>query len=285
MITKFFGQFLLEKSIINKQQLLAALDTQRAQSPLLGELAVEMNLLTAAQAQSINTAQMKEDKRFGDLAVEKKLLSEAQVEELLANQRKNRPYIGQVLVQLNYLTEQQVEHYLEEHGRDRNTQTEQINQEISACFNPALVHRVIDVFPKIYQRVCKRSLALDRTEINTTNNQATHTHVWQQQIALKKQKASAIRISLSTSQNNAIQIGTAFMNMPLSSFDELTIDAVNEFLNTFMGHVYFLAEENVESSSVSPPVFSPEAQTGAQQSVNLFFDGGDCSCVLMLELA
>ncbi len=282
MITKFFGQFLLEKGIIDKHQLLTALDEQRAQSPLLGELAVEMGLLTKAQAKTLNAAQMKEDKRFGDLAIEKELLTDAQVNELLENQRKKRPYIGQVLVRLGFLTDEQVTQLLAEHGKDRDTNTQHINTEVDSCFAPKLAHRIIDVFPKIYQRVCKRAIALHSIHSSADAQSAAQPR-WQQNITLN-QRNSLLSLSLLCSQQNALQIGSAFMNMPLQEFDELSIDAVNEFLNTFTGHVYFHAEENIDSSAISPPTFMPTNELAANETLIMRFDGGDCRCDIVVEL-
>ena len=49
MAAKFFGQFLLERGVIDAQQLLRALELQRASNPMLGEIAQAHGLLDALE--------------------------------------------------------------------------------------------------------------------------------------------------------------------------------------------------------------------------------------------
>ena len=120
MAAKFFGQFLLEKGVIDAQQLLRALEIQRVSNPALGELACEKGMLTADQAQVINERQRREDKRFGDLAQSMGLLTADEVGVLLDEQKSRRKLFGEILVEEGFLDRERLEAELRDHAGERD---------------------------------------------------------------------------------------------------------------------------------------------------------------------
>lgn len=100
MSIKFFGQFLLSRGVITREQLLDALLLQGERNQPLGMYAVKRGYLSHQQAEQINLAQRGMDERFGDLAVELRLLTESQLAELLLMQRNDHLRLGEALVQL-----------------------------------------------------------------------------------------------------------------------------------------------------------------------------------------
>lgn len=115
MYTQFFGNFLLEKNLITKDQLLKALESQKGQRLRLGTLAIHAGLLTAAEVNHIHGVQTHENKRFGDIAMELGYLSPVQIDKLLAAQTPSYLLLSQTLVDLNYLSAEDFESAMEEY--------------------------------------------------------------------------------------------------------------------------------------------------------------------------
>ena len=112
MAVKFFGQFLVEQGHISREQLLAALELQKATNLKFGEMALKMGLLNEDQIIRVHNAQHSDDQRFGDIAVRIGLLTEAQVQEVLARQQDTYIYLGAALVEVGALDQEALQTYL-----------------------------------------------------------------------------------------------------------------------------------------------------------------------------
>ncbi len=115
MYTQFFGNFLLEKKLITKEQLLEAIETQKGQHLRLGTLAIHAGLLTAAEVNHIHGVQTHKNKRFGEIAMDLGYLSSVQIDKLLATQTPSYLLLCQALVDLNYLSAEDFESAMEEY--------------------------------------------------------------------------------------------------------------------------------------------------------------------------
>ena len=91
MFSQLFGNYLIEKEIIKKEEYAAAIQKQLSVRVKLGTIAIAEGLLTEEEVDNINKLQMQFDKRFGDIAIEKGLLTLEQIGELLDKQ--GNPYM------------------------------------------------------------------------------------------------------------------------------------------------------------------------------------------------
>ena len=91
MFSQFFGNYLLNKEEITKDQFTSCMEYMRANRVKLGLIAEAEGLLTRTQANELNHLQMQTDKRFGDLAIERGYLSDSDVSYLLKLQ--GNPYL------------------------------------------------------------------------------------------------------------------------------------------------------------------------------------------------
>ena len=91
MFSQLFGNYLIEKEIIKKEEYAAAIEKQLTVRVKLGTIAIAEGLLTEEEVDTINKLQMQFDKRFGDIAVEKGLLTLEQIGDLLDKQ--GNPYM------------------------------------------------------------------------------------------------------------------------------------------------------------------------------------------------
>ncbi|MFE8696230.1 hypothetical protein ACFYKT_07670 [Cytobacillus sp. FJAT-53684] len=104
MFSQYFGHYLLNKGLINAEQLKHALELQKTTYVKFGVIAVDEGLLTSAQVEEIHEKQKQQDKRFGEIAVELGLLTNEQVDYMLSAQKKNHLFLAQAIVDQNYMT-------------------------------------------------------------------------------------------------------------------------------------------------------------------------------------
>lgn len=100
-----FGTFLVQKGLATPEQVLEALNRQKAQQRPIGAIAVEHNMLTREQVFETLNQQVNRQKRFGELVVELGLghITEQDVAQMLFFQREERPALGAILVEMGVL--------------------------------------------------------------------------------------------------------------------------------------------------------------------------------------
>ena len=67
MYTQFFGNYLLSKGYITKEQLFAAMKKKSNKHVKLGTLAIHSGLMTASEVDNVIIEQTHQDKKFGEL--------------------------------------------------------------------------------------------------------------------------------------------------------------------------------------------------------------------------
>lgn len=233
MAAKFFGQFLLEKGVVDRQQLLAALDTQHASSPMLGELAQNRGWLTAAQARRINERQRAQDQRFGDIAQSMGLLDASQVAELLAEQKARRKLLGEILIQQGAVNRVQLDAALREHQAERTDALQAL--ELGVADHPlgAAITSAINttgrLFPRTLGAPCQFSHVVGAQEAVATCDVTAHVR-----IASDTPMAIAMACDAATMH----RIACAFLSIEPSQCDDaLARDALGELVNVLMGYV------------------------------------------------
>ena len=123
MAVKFFGQFLIDKKVITKLDLLRAIELQEKTNLRFGDLVVEMGLMTREQIDLTHRSQRHEDLQFGDMAVKMGLLSPEQIQQVLDKQQQKHLYIGGALVKLAIITKENLDLYLSEFKQSQKTYT------------------------------------------------------------------------------------------------------------------------------------------------------------------
>ena len=99
-----FGEFLIEKGVIDPFALVQALNIQRRRGLIpLCEIALHDKLLSADKLLSVLDVQENTGRRFGDIALEFGYLSPSQIEILCKKQHQLHSHIGEILVEMNKL--------------------------------------------------------------------------------------------------------------------------------------------------------------------------------------
>jgi hypothetical protein len=112
MPVRFFGQFLLDKGIITKDQLAAALSHQERSNLRVGETALSLGLLTREQLDAILALQRVRDYHFGEAAIFLGFLRPEQVERVLSTQRSAHVKLGEALVSLGVFGPEALDRHL-----------------------------------------------------------------------------------------------------------------------------------------------------------------------------
>ncbi|MET0290481.1 MAG: chemotaxis protein CheX [Pseudoxanthomonas sp.] len=255
MAAKFFGQFLLEKGVISPQQLLEALDAQRASNPTLGELAQQRGLLTAAQAKRINDRQRVEDRRFGDIAEDMGLLDSAQVNELLAAQKAQRKLFGEILVEQDALDRTRLEAELAAHRQEQDDAARLLGESVSthplSDLATSAINTSVRLFPRLFGSHCQPAQAL-------TSADALSLYSISAQVRIEAEQPMVV--GLACSAETATRLATAFLSIPPERCDdELALDALGEVVNVLMGYVV----RDALSDDAQYRAFPPDTRTSA----------------------
>lgn len=254
MAAKFFGQFLLERGLIDGAQLLEALEVQRASNPLLGELAQGRGWLTAAQAARINERQRAEDKRFGDIAEAMGLLDGHQVAQLLDDQKSRRKLFGEILVERGMLARGQLESALEAHRTDRDDALRSLELGLDghplADVASAALATCTRLFPRLLRQQAQFSHMVEAGEAPATGVVAS--------VEITADRPFTLALACDAVTATAIACGFLTIT-PDECDDALAQDALGEFVNVLMGYVVKDVLPEDTGYRASPPSFGADA--------------------------
>ncbi len=143
MFSEFFGNYLLNKGLVDGESLKELLAVKEEVRIKLGVLAINAGYMTAKEIQDINDLQATIDKRFGELAIERGYLTSSQLTSLLKEQKKEHLLLGQVLVDRNFLTLEQFENELNNYKKAYSLSDEQFE-----ALKDGNAEEIINVFLK-----------------------------------------------------------------------------------------------------------------------------------------
>jgi CheY-specific phosphatase CheX len=256
MGVKFFGQFLLERGAITREQLLQATELQSARNRPLGAIAVEKGYLSPEQAQRINSEQQSTDRRFGELALELKFMTEPQVHEVLKLQSESRIRIGEAMVAIGCITEEEVARQLSDFQIDQAVyQTGRVELPIGTL-HPEFVSTAIDLTEKMLLRVGgltgKRGQAMKvgNEELKIPGLLTLH---------IPFTGAVKARFAASASRDVALTLAHRILGDDLTVSDELALDALKEFCNIVTGNVCAKHSREENPLEIGPPEDGPGA--------------------------
>jgi CheY-specific phosphatase CheX len=121
MSIKFFGQYLLEKKLITRKDLINAIDLQEQTNLRFGDLVLKQGLMTSAQAGEVHRAQRRTDLQFGEMAIKLGYLCDDQVQQILHLQRSTHLFIGQALVKLEVISKAELDRTLADFNAEQNS--------------------------------------------------------------------------------------------------------------------------------------------------------------------
>lgn len=266
MSTKLFGQFLLEKGYVTREQLLHGLAEQRAVTGTLGDLAVAVGMITMEQLEAIHRRQDSAGEPFSMAAVRLGHLSEPQIAQLLHPQSAERLLLGQILLAFGYLDKATLQDALKAHTTERDED----DFALMRAFRQSGLVEVGPTCTSVLRGVFKQSFGggLSFQAIPPVKAVSAGQAVWSQGIS---QGEDRFILGLQMPADEARVVAGAVLGTAVKEFDDLARDAVGEFLNLVTGHVCANLRSTRVSTWATPPlVHRPETfLSGARPGVAL----------------
>ena len=251
MNVKYFGQYLLEKGYVNKDQLLEGIKYQKAINLKIGVLAIDKGFMTAAQVNEIVGLQKAANKQFGVLAIEKKYITNEQIEELLSIQKSDRIFLGEALLEKGFLTLEQLETYLREYKKDQQKADSEINTALSSL-NPKysnLVKNTVQIFQNLLVRMVDEAGKISNC---VEKNAETPTHDY-----LVSQKIfgdSNCIIGIGLQDTTLCYLSSQIFKKEINEVDAYAEDGVKEFVNIGVGHLCAALSNEGIITETAPPL-------------------------------
>jgi CheY-specific phosphatase CheX len=282
MPAKFFGQFLLERGKILKEEFLDALNFQKSSSVKLGTMALNAGYLTADQVERIHQEQQHTDKLFGEIAIQLKYLTPEQVQELLIMQKNESISFGDAVVQKGYLTLHELEAEISAYKHTQEEVTKRIYRAVTQLKNS----KITEVFLDLTIKLLRRFADLEMQVVETHNDpQRITPHLWNISQEFFGDISGTYLLSLSDSL--LLRIASGVADEKLSKIDDFAKDGVKEFVNILVGNsVSKLSHEGVRLN-LKPPAISftsSDVHINTKNTETISMDLGATDCNLQMSL-
>lgn len=250
MSSQYFGQYLLEKGIITPDQLLTAINHQKAVNMKLGVLAMDKKYMTSQQVEDILEIQKERDAQFGELAVENKIITTDQLTELLSIQKSERIFLGESLVEKGYLTLQQLENCLTEYKKYEGEIKSEVLSELNSI-NPrysTIIKDSIEVIQKMLIRVADK-----QSKIISCYEGADYKTDSEYIILNEIYGDRSFTVGLSLSGSILLSLASSVFKKILETMDDYTMDCIKELHNMICAYICgALSKKGIETSTKSP---------------------------------
>lgn len=264
MYSQFFGNYLLSKQAVTKEQLILAIEEQHIRHLKVGTLAIHAGLMTTEQVDNVLMQQAHENKRFGEIAVEKGYLTKEQVLSLLQQQIPIYLLIGQRLVENGALTDSQLEELILSYQKenalselaDISTQKENLHTLIRNLF----LITISDIPEYLLQYLALlfnnliRMIGEDFLPLNPALCKDYVTNHCSAQIINGEYSLTSY---FDFEEDTAIAFASRYADNEFTEYDEYVRAAMEDFLNIHNGLFCVNAsnEQSVELSMDPPTVF------------------------------
>ena len=258
MAVKFFGQFLVEKSLVSREALIKAIDLQDQKNLKLGEMAINMGYVTQTEIDRAHNAQMSKDMKLGDLLVEMGILTLNQLNDVITRQKNTHLYIGEALVLVGALSSEKLQQYLVDFKAD---QAQYVSERIELPVNIAnnlVWEMAADLTYKMITRVLDLQFRPGKCQTVST----VDSNFMMAAMDLSGDVEARYIISVS----EAIQKSVAKAILREDTVDdeplEVLEDTVMEFVNVVCGNVAAKASQMGVIMEINPPVTIHPPATG-----------------------
>ncbi len=258
MAVKFFGQFLIEKGVVTRIDLLQAIELQEKTNLKFGEMVVEIGLMTTADVARVHLAQRNEDLHFGDMAVKLGIITEEQVQQVLTQQRNNHLYIGEALIQIGALTKAELEEHLLAFKKDQQSYISEKIEIPAGVPHQSIWEMVADGEHDILSRVARISFRPGPCTI--IEKMPSRPII--AEMGFSGSVSARYLLSVSESTRNlvakAILDEESVENEPVEMLD----DSVKEFVNIVCGNIAAKAAQRGHTIDITPPEMRSDSNSG-----------------------
>jgi CheY-specific phosphatase CheX len=254
---QFFGEFLIDRWVVTRGQLIEALELQDYRNLKFGAVAVQKKYLTEEQVEQINERQKKEDMRFADLAVSMELLSEEHAQEILIYQKNNHLFLGEALLELGHITEDILERELTIFKEEQARYTLEEVLVPEGLVGTEIVQVSVDLTRKMFQRVVGTLIKVGEGVVvaGADGSPEADFHL---SVAIPFEGKVPLRYVLSVSSDVAVNIATRILKEDATrESEEVVEDAVKEFCNIVCGNAAAKLAQMGIQADIAPPESLP----------------------------
>lgn len=275
MFAQYFGQFLLNRSIVTASELDQALSAQAETRVKLGVLAINKGYMTPEQVEQVHQTQTRIDKKFGEIAVDMGHLTEEVVTELLSSQQSAHLTLGQALIDQGTMNYETFSTTLNLYKKDYSLTDDQfesiVNGSIEALVESILLKQnmilgqaltdYISLFVKNMIRFIDSHI---RIEIIPTDSAAVYEWTAYQSLVSSDRSCSRIT-AISAAEASFLQLASIYAQEFIEAPGEMMEASVGELLNLHNGiYLVNLSNRSIEldlepQAVVRSTAFSPDS--------------------------
>ena len=231
MAARFFGQFLLERGIIDKDMLLDAMSYQKSIRDPLCALALEHGYLTRDQTKALDDELAASDRRFVEIALRERMLTLQQMDTLRKAQSEKWVFLGEALVERRHLTLSRLNELFAEYKKERMDGEDLSGLELDAVPEKAIVSPLlkvtIDLFVHYTRQIVK---VVSVTQAAEGPDDAAY--VFSQKVRGDKNFCYLLALP----EPLTLLIASYALQRKVARVDEMVLDTVSEFVNIVVGN-------------------------------------------------
>ncbi len=249
MAVKFFGQFLVEKGVVTRDDLLKAMDLQERKNLKLGEMAMAMGYVTEADINRAHNAQLSKDIRLGDMLVEMGIMTAEQLADVITRQKNTHLYIGEALVLVNAITSEQLQEHLDAFKADQADYAVSGIELPMELANSPLWEMAADLTFKMITRVLGLQYRVGKCRLDA---HIAHNFMF---AAIDLSGDASFRYLLSVSEGLQKTIAKAILHEDEVDGEPVEVleDTVMEFINIVCGNVAAKSSQMGKILNIEPP--------------------------------
>jgi len=256
MYTQVFGNYLLSKELITKEQLLAAL-TKKSLTPIqTSTLALYYGYVSASEAEQLVTMQQEEGRKFSELAIENGYLTQEQVLSLLNSKVPDFLLLGQILLENGAFTYEQFENILVDYRcqnelmeLEMNSDKDDVQQLIDIFF--ILSEKSITSFARLYLELLFNNFIRMIGDDFTPLQPSEITEFSAEYTVMQEIKGTySSRTYISMDLETAICFTERYTSDAFNEFNEYVQACLEDFLNLHNG-LFIVNASNDESTELT----------------------------------
>jgi two-component system chemotaxis response regulator CheY len=255
---RFFGEYLLEKHRITREQLLLAIGYQKSVNMTIEQICIQEALLDGLNfideddmAHIKNVLKVNLDKDIAQILLEESLIPQDRLERARKHHHGNQVRIGEALIKVNALTSAELEEELRIFREEEAREEGLISRDLESAGNKDIIKHFIGYTAQIVEKILQEAVKVKAcipSAVNFVPNDYT--------IEQKAKGAREVAFILNIPDAFLLCVATAMYGRPINTINAQTEDAVKEFLNIIDGnslsHLSFLGTRLV---SYPPEIF------------------------------
>jgi len=258
MAVKFFGQYLLEKNIIKREELWDAVEFQKLKNMDFGECAFAKGYITDEDIANLKSVQKQVDMKFGEVAIKLNILTPEQVEDVLTMQKKNHIFLGEALVEKGILISDVVERELSLFNQEQSKYIASDIKTPGGIKNADAVKGMVDMTQKMFQRIVRLQVKVDDGFV--THDEPSKNFLL---ASISLYGSLKYEYALLLSREISALIASAIMGEDIdNSATELIKDGVKEFCNIVCGNIISKLSISGIEMDISPPKEAVSSDSG-----------------------